>query len=67
MSQSDRIKNRRKDMNEARLQLIEAARVVCGDFRLREDFSAGGVGAAIRTAKSLYEDPIGPANGPLRS
>jgi len=38
-------------MNESRTQLIEAARAVCGDFALREDFSAGGVGAAIRTAK----------------
>jgi len=33
------------------MQLIEAARAVCGDFPLRKDFSAGGVGAAIRTAK----------------
>jgi len=38
-------------MNETRLKLIEAARGVCGDFALRDDFSAGGVGAAIRTAK----------------
>ena len=38
-------------MNEARLELIEAARGECGDFALRDDFSAGGVGAAIRTAK----------------
>jgi cytidine deaminase len=37
-------------MNEARLKLIEAARAACGEFKLREDFSAGGVGAAIRTA-----------------
>lgn len=31
-------------------ELIEAAKAVCGDIKLREDFSAGGVGAAIRTA-----------------
>lgn len=37
-------------MNEARSQLIEAARAVCGEFTLGQDFSAGGVGAAIRTA-----------------
>ncbi len=37
-------------MNEDRSQLIEAARAVCGEFQLREGFSAGGVGAAIRTA-----------------
>ena len=39
------------DMDEARAELIEAARAVCGDFSLRKDLSAGGVGAAIRTAK----------------
>jgi cytidine deaminase len=38
-------------MDESRLELIEAARAVCGEFRLRKDFSAGGVGAAIRTSK----------------
>jgi cytidine deaminase len=38
-------------MHEARLQLIEAAKAVCGAFRLREDFSAGSVGAAILTAQ----------------
>src|SRR5919106_6168275 len=38
-------------MNEARLKLIEAAKAVHGAFRLREDFSAGSVGAAILTAK----------------
>jgi cytidine deaminase len=38
-------------MNEARSKLIAAAKAVCGAFRLREDFSAGSVGAAIRTAK----------------
>ncbi len=32
-------------------ELIEAARAVVGDLQLREDFSAGGVGAAIRTAE----------------
>jgi len=31
-------------------ELIQAARAVCGDIQLRDDFSAGGVGAAIRTA-----------------
>ena len=38
-------------MNETRLELTEAARDVCGEFALRKSFSAGGVGAAIRTAK----------------
>jgi cytidine deaminase len=38
-------------MNEARSKLIEAAKAVCGAFRLREDFSAGSVGAAILTAQ----------------
>jgi len=38
-------------MNEARSKLIAAAKAVCGAFRLREDFSAGSVGAAILTAK----------------
>ena len=37
-------------MSKARLQLIEAARSVCGVFNLRNDFSAGSVGAALRTA-----------------
>jgi cytidine deaminase len=37
-------------MDDAQLQLVEAAKAVCGEFRLREDFSAGSVGAAIRTA-----------------
>jgi len=42
-------------MNEARTQLIEAARAVCGNFALQDDFSAGGVGAAIRTTTgNLY-------------
>ena len=38
-------------MNEARSKLIEAAKAVCGAFRLREDFSAGSVSAALLTAK----------------
>jgi cytidine deaminase len=38
-------------MNEARLNLIEAAKAVCGAFRLREHFSAGSVGAAMLTAQ----------------
>jgi len=38
-------------MNEARSRLIEAARAVCGVLKLRDEFSAGGVGAAIRTAR----------------
>ncbi len=40
-----------KAMNEARSKLIEAAKAVCRAFRLREDFSAGSVGAAVLTAK----------------
>jgi cytidine deaminase len=36
-------------VEEIRRRLIEAARAVCGDFPLREDFSAGGVGAALMT------------------
>lgn len=36
-------------------QMIEAARAVCGDFQLADEFSAGGVGAAIRTVSgNLY-------------
>ena len=38
-------------MNETRLKLIEAAREVSGDFAFRDSFSAGGVGAALRTAR----------------
>lgn len=38
-------------MDGARAELIAAARGVCGELALREDFSAGGVGAAIRTTK----------------
>ena len=37
-------------MNQTRNALIEAAEGVCGKFSLQDDFSAGGVGAAIRTA-----------------
>lgn len=37
-------------MKEIRSKLIKAAEAVCGSFRLREDFSAGSVGAAISTA-----------------
>jgi cytidine deaminase len=36
--------------NETRRQLIDAARAVSGGFRLRDEFSAGSVGAAVRTA-----------------
>jgi cytidine deaminase len=32
-------------------RLIEAARAVVGDLKLRKDFSAGGVGAAILTVQ----------------
>jgi cytidine deaminase len=38
-------------MKQARQELILAATSVRGEFNLREDYSAGGVGAAIRTAK----------------
>jgi len=38
-------------MDETTTNLITAVRVVCGEFRLSEDFSAGSVGAAIRTEK----------------
>lgn len=38
-------------MNEAKSKLIETAKAVCGAFKLREDFSAGSVGAAVLTAK----------------
>ena len=37
-------------MNDTRSELIEAARAVAGDLKLREDFSAIGIGAAIRMA-----------------
>jgi cytidine deaminase len=38
-------------MNDASAKLIEAARAVVGDLKLRKDWSAGGVGAAIRTVQ----------------
>lgn len=38
-------------MNDSRTELIEASRAVVGELRLRKEFSAGGVGAAIRTAQ----------------
>ena len=38
-------------MNDASAKLIEAARAVVGELKLRHGFSAGGVGAAIRTAR----------------
>ena len=37
-------------MKQTREKLIEAARAICRDFPLQDKFSAGGVGAAIRTA-----------------
>ena len=46
------IRIRRQNMNQAnkaRLEAIQAARDVCGDFALRKGFSAGDVGAAGRT------------------
>ncbi|MBI5686663.1 MAG: cytidine deaminase [Verrucomicrobia bacterium] len=38
-------------MNRDDVELIEAAKAVVGGFCLRDEFSAGTVGAAIRTAK----------------
>jgi cytidine deaminase len=38
-------------VNEATSRLIEAAKAVCGAFRLRKNFSAGSVGAAVLTAQ----------------
>jgi len=38
-------------IKSARPTLIAAAQAVCGRFSLREDFSAGSVGAAILTAE----------------
>ena len=40
-----------ENMNKTRSRLIEAAKAVCGDLQLRDEFSAGGVGAAILTAR----------------
>ncbi len=37
--------------DETRSKLIEAAKAVRGEFALTEHFSAGSVGAAVRTAK----------------
>jgi cytidine deaminase len=37
-------------MKQAREKLIKAARAICGDIPLQDEFSAGSVGAAIRTA-----------------
>jgi cytidine deaminase len=37
-------------MNETTSQLIAAARAVYGEFKLSKDFSAGSVGAALKTA-----------------
>ena len=37
-------------MDDPWLKLVEAAKAVCGEFRMREDFSAGSAGAAILTA-----------------
>lgn len=37
-------------MNQTREALIAAAESECGKFSLQDDFTAGGVGAAIRTA-----------------
>jgi cytidine deaminase len=38
-------------MNDASAKLIEAARAVVGELKLRKGFSAGGVGAAVRTSR----------------
>ncbi len=38
-------------MDKTTLKLINAAKSVCGEFRLAHDFSAGSVGAAILTDK----------------
>ncbi len=38
-----------QEMNAARMTLIAAARAVVGDLKLGDEFSAGGVGAAVRT------------------
>jgi cytidine deaminase len=37
-------------MKELRAELIAAAQAVCGEFTLQDEYTAGGVGAAIRTA-----------------
>jgi cytidine deaminase len=38
-------------MTDTNSELIQAARAVVGELKLRKDFSAGGVGAAIRTVQ----------------
>jgi len=38
-------------MNDTNSELIQAARSVVGELKLRKGFSAGGVGAAIRTVQ----------------
>ena len=38
-------------MNDSNSELIQAAHAVVGEMKLRKDFSAGGVGAAIRTVE----------------
>lgn len=38
-------------MKDTRSKLVEAAKSVSGSFQLREEFSAGSVGAAILTAQ----------------
>jgi len=43
------------EMDDTTSRLIQAARAVCGEFTLNDDFSAGSVGAAILTEKgSIY-------------
>ncbi len=42
--------DRCQDMKQTSANLIEVARAACGDFPLQDKFSAGGVGAAIRSA-----------------
>ncbi len=39
-----------EDMKQARRELIEAARAVCGKYSLYEGYTAGSVGAAVCTA-----------------
>lgn len=44
-------------MKETRIQLIEMARSICADFTLEDEFTAGGVGAAIQTIKGAMSIP----------
>jgi cytidine deaminase len=44
-------KKQKNNMKREDKELIDAALAVTGGFKLREDFSAGTVGAAIRTAQ----------------